>query len=169
MPSADSAAPGQAAVTNAPVAPGISAAPAGTPEKKVFKREELFMVRGEVMGLKPEGLMIRSYISGFNPNAYPDKKPNTPESRKLAEQAAREERTAGYGDLQELDNGRWRRTSWIPDKFARGTVYLKDYPFVEQVRPGSKIKVVAAPIATSRMAYTVRFAVDEAKGSWIYR
>lgn len=167
------------AVSQASPAPvPTAAAPTPIPERTVWKRDELVLVRGEVLAKVPEGLIVETVEK-----ARPRLTAPLPRGANKTDEAARrahalqEEEETDFGPTHETIHGNWVTTDFQPRLKAEGLVFVVAYPDWQSLPSGARIKVVTAPLQNTYRylgvpleAFTAGYDLEPEKpGGWMWK
>jgi hypothetical protein len=122
--------------------------------------QDLFSIKGDVVRVTPEGIVIRPFVSTYNPANYMGRLPanaGAGDISRLADLAIREQDGVGYGDLQKLERGRLVPVRGDLPAAPGRQVLLHGYP--HQVQPGAKLHVLAARLPDGQR-YTMDYVLE---------
>jgi hypothetical protein len=145
------------------LSPAVPAVP-HAPEKPVWPLEQLVGIKGDVIAVKPEGIVIQPFVSTYNPSNYQGRLPadaSVGDQKRLVAMATREEEGVGYPEPKVMDRGHLVYTGVKAQRTAQSRLLLQGYPF--QVRIGEKMNLLAAPMRDG-YSYTLNYVLANGRG-----
>ena len=135
-----------------------------TPAKLVWKLEDLSWVRGIVISVDDDSIVVDCDQPRWDaniPNIRLGARDSGAGARSFIVSAQAEEKRK-YGSTMMMQNGRLQKADFVPATEVGGTIRLRGYPLA-QAKVGAGLKVAAAPLGGAN--YTMTYQLEA--GTWM--